>query len=234
MSLVFEEKLMLLARGSGDWRVEIGASHRRVVGSRSPVSRMVPREVMIWTCLLSNIALHPASQSCPTDRRERFSIAGKICASSAAGSRCGRLRKVLVVAVMVLPFGRLTSRGSRVETWLGFGTAELLRKCPVAPVSIIARGKRAGGPSVSIYVCGNNVGLSFILAFLHLYCSVLGALRSHNSVGDSMGEGGTGVRGGRGVVGFARAFAALWRRSGRCHVDVFPLRRLIKGQPPCM
>ena len=79
---------MLFARGSGDWRVDMGASHRRIVGSRSPVSRMVPKEVMMWTCFLSNIALHPASQSCHTNKRERFSIAEKTCASNAAVLRC--------------------------------------------------------------------------------------------------------------------------------------------------
>ena len=84
----------------------MGASHSRVVGSRNPLSSMLPSEVMIWTCLLSKMALYSESHSCTTERRERFLIAGKIF--TRPGLRCRRLRKVMVVAVMVLPFGRPT------------------------------------------------------------------------------------------------------------------------------
>lgn len=76
----------------------------------------VPCRMGFWsqimsTPVLSKCAVQPASQSCPTERRDVVPRAGNTCAWQASGGRPGKSKSACVVDCMVLLLATVTDNG---------------------------------------------------------------------------------------------------------------------------
>ena len=110
--------------------VRQGKIQRPDCASRGPVRRVLLSRCTVHVVLV-NVAVQSASQSCPIDTSPLV-MCGNTCAVVAAVGTFGMGKRVLCVAVIVLPFGRLTVMPCCVAIWLG---AVVGRKWAVAPVS---------------------------------------------------------------------------------------------------
>ena len=86
------------------------------------------------TSLILNITEYPSSHSCPTDSKELFPMAGKMCATEAALLNSGISKKAVCVESIVFPFGNLTLKGL-THCFLSKHGAFVNKKCPVQPES---------------------------------------------------------------------------------------------------
>ena len=101
----------------------------------------------MYSFCLSNVAVHPASQSWPIDNRDHDAKCGNMCACLACFGSCGMSRSAVCVAVIVALLGNITLMpvgvgmmfviGIFVCTRFVFPVSSCLtsRKFPVAPVS---------------------------------------------------------------------------------------------------
>jgi hypothetical protein len=107
-----------------------------------PVSRTRSSRVIVTT-LWVNTALHPRPHSCPMDRREWDFKDGQVWARQADKGRPCTGRVPVWVLLMWAPPGRLTAMPFVVGL-IPRRLPEILKKCPVAPESIIIGGEGEG------------------------------------------------------------------------------------------
>ena len=102
------------------------------------------------------MAMHPASHSWPTERRENCARSGSTCALHAAWGRSGRERYPSCVDSIVGPLGILTWMGLVAALRFVKGAVVMMKwpELPVSGITVVVVGLQATG-------LGNNV--SFIL-----------------------------------------------------------------------
>ena len=81
------------------------------------------------------VAVHPASQSCPIDKREVSPSAGNRCTVHAETGSWGMLSSAMWLDDMVVPSGSCTTSGVALGRTLIRPVALIVRKWPVQPVS---------------------------------------------------------------------------------------------------
>lgn len=134
-----------MVHGGGGGTTVVATVHRRVVGSRLPVRMVSPSRWMV-TLAASKVAVHPASQSWPTESRDCPLRAGKRWATRAGGGRRGMSRSATCVELIVVPSAKRTVTGDAVVRLLLRPAASTARKCPVLPVSAMrGHGMGMGG-----------------------------------------------------------------------------------------
>jgi hypothetical protein len=124
-----------------------------------PVRTTRSQSVMV-TALLVNIAEQPWSHNWPMERSELDCREGNIFSKRAEAGRLGIWSKPVCVLEMVAPSGRVTAMLSAV-TAMESRVLDVLKKWPVAPVSIIVVGF-VGGEGVDC------VGVTLLLATVKL------------------------------------------------------------------
>jgi hypothetical protein len=117
-----------------------------------PVRKTSSRSVMV-TALLVNIVEQPWSHNWPMERSELDCREGNMCAKRTDAGKPGIWSKPLCVLEMAAPSRRVTEMASRV--------LDVLKKWPVAPVSIIVVGF-VGGEGVDC------LGVTLLLAAVKL------------------------------------------------------------------
>jgi hypothetical protein len=70
-----------------------------------------PILLKIVTPSILKVTEYPSLHNCPTERREFFAMAGKICATAAAALSSGMSNYAVWVESIVAPFGSLTRKG---------------------------------------------------------------------------------------------------------------------------
>lgn len=124
-----------------------GRCHRPVSELRVPV-RMVCGPSYRWQAVLSYFTVYPASQKTAVDSSDAWERPGTICAFLAAGRKLGMASSHVCVDLRVFPFGRRMEIGFCAICLLWTG-ASLVRKWPVAPVSLMAEWAVGVGSSSS-------------------------------------------------------------------------------------
>lgn len=113
-----------------------GKCHRPVVASRVPV-RMWRSPSCRWQASASYVMLYPASQKTAVDSSDACDSPGTICALVAAVRNPGMARSQVCVERNVAPLGSKIEMGFVASCLLHTG-ASVVRKWPVAPVSLMA------------------------------------------------------------------------------------------------
>jgi len=159
------------------------ACHRLFALVRVPL-RMTVSLCVIDTVVSVNVAMHCASQSCPTDIRDVVPRAGKMCAVRAIAGKCGKSNSAVCVAFIVAWFGSRTLIPAVVRCLFLYG-ADTARKWPVHPVSTIKLWCDVEGPrgNSTVFDIVAVTGLFTCLAPFASSWLLLGSPRPHFSSG---------------------------------------------------
>jgi hypothetical protein len=140
-----------MSGGSGWFDVGRGSRvHNPPVAEDLVPVRTTRSRILMVTALLVNIAEQLWSHSWPMDRSELDWRKGNMCAKRAEAGRPGIWSKPVCVLEMVAPSGRVTVMLSAM-TAMASRVLDVLKKWPVAPVSIIVVGF-VGGRGLTVWV----------------------------------------------------------------------------------
>jgi len=171
--------------GCGCFALSVGsvACHRLFDLLHIPV-RISVLLCVIVTVVSVNVAMHCASQSCPTDIRDVVPRAGKMCAIRALAGKFGKSNSAVCVAFIIAWFGKRTLMPVVVLCLFVYG-ADTARKWPVQPVSMIKLWDDVEGPRGKFLVF-DFVAVTGLFTCLAPFASpwlLLGSPRPHFSSG---------------------------------------------------
>ena len=134
------------------------SKHQRcVLGDRVPPKTCMPSFAMD-TEVAVKVVMQPWSQSCPMEIKDPVASLGKMWAWQAESGREGMSKVAVWLDWMVLPSGRSTVMLGLAGIFCRTG-AELVRKCPVQPVSAMSMDDWAEGGGAGVAGTAGGTGV---------------------------------------------------------------------------